>query len=237
MKKQMSQSTEKNPTDQPTADPSSANPPTSAEPTDLESILEKKSMMRREAYDRRAAQENKKEVSQQAVENFKQLAEYQAAQTVMWYIHCRSETRTKDQLIEEVNKKEKTIIVPYCTEDENGENKLGLWRLESMEEMVVGKWNILEPPKELWGNSEKEVEPEDLDLVMVPGVGFDRSGGRMGNGQGYYDRLMEKVRPECQLIALCYECQLFDEILTAPHDIYMDKVVTEKAVYEGRGRS
>ena len=203
---------------------------------ELEKIMEKKGKMRREAYDRRNAQENKDEVSAAAVEKFMALPEYEKAHTIMWYIDCRSETRTKPQLLAEVEKGEKKIIVPYCTEDENGENKLGLWHMESLEEMVVGKWNILEPPKELWGNPEKEVTPEELDMIMVPGVGFDRDGGRMGNGQGYYDRTMEKVRPDCFLIALCYESQLFDNILVAPHDVYMDKVVTEKEVYIGKGR-
>ena len=203
---------------------------------ELEKIMEKKGKMRREAYDRRNAQENKDEVSAAAVEKFMALQEYEKAHTIMWYIDCRSETRTKPQLLAEVEKGEKKIIVPYCTEDENGENKLGLWHMESLEEMVVGKWNILEPPKELWGNPEKEVTPEELDMIMVPGVGFDRDGGRMGNGQGYYDRTMEKVRHDCFLIALCYESQLFDNILVAPHDVYMDKVVTEKEVYIGKGR-
>ena len=203
---------------------------------ELEKIMEKKGKMRREAYDRRNAQENKDKVSAAAVEKFMALQEYEKAHTIMWYIDCRSETRTKPQLLAEVEKGEKKIIVPYCTEDENGENKLGLWHMESLEEMVVGKWNILEPPKELWGNPEKEVTPEELDMIMVPGVGFDRDGGRMGNGQGYYDRTMEKVRPDCFLIALCYESQLFDNILVAPHDVYMDKVVTEKEVYIGKGR-
>ena len=203
---------------------------------ELEKIMEKKGKMRREAYDRRNAQENNDEVSSAAVEIFMALPEYEKAHTIMWYIDCRSETRTKPQLLAEVEKGEKKIIVPYCTEDENGENKLGLWHMESLEEMVVGKWNILEPPKELWGNPEKEVTPEELDMIMVPGVGFDRDGGRMGNGQGYYDRTMEKVRPDCFLIALCYESQLFDNILVAPHDVYMDKVVTEKEVYIGKGR-
>ena len=203
---------------------------------ELEKIMEKKGKMRREAYDRRNAQENKDEVSAAAVEKFMALPEYEKAHTIMWYIYCRSETRTKPQLLAEVEKGEKKIIVPYCTEDENGENKLVLWHMESLEEMVVGKWNILEPPKELWGNPEKEVTPEELDMIMVPGVGFDRDGGRMGNGQGYYDRTMEKVRPDCFLIALCYESQLFDNILVAPHDVYMDKVVTEKEVYIGKGR-
>ncbi|MCY3803881.1 MAG: 5-formyltetrahydrofolate cyclo-ligase [Gammaproteobacteria bacterium] len=205
-------------------------------PEELEAVMERKNKMRRQAYDRRNAQENKDEISARACQKFMALPEYQRAKTAMWYIDCRSETRTKPQLLEEVAKGEKKIIVPYCTEDENGENKLGLWWMESLEEMVVGKWNILEPPRKLWGNPEKEVEPEDLDIIMVPGVGFDRKGGRMGNGQGYYDRLLEKARPDCPLVALCYESQLFDEVLVAPHDVYMDMVITEDAVYEGIGR-
>ena len=203
----------------------------------LEQTLERKSKMRRQAYDARNAQENKDEISKAAVARFMALPEYQNAQVAMWYLDCRSETRTKPQLLEEVAKAEKKIIVPYCTEDENGENKLGLWHMESLEEMVVGKWNILEPPKELWGNPEKEVEPEDLDLILVPGVGFDRTGHRMGNGQGYYDRLLERVRPDCSLVALCYESQMFDDIPVAPHDVLMDKVVTENGVYESVGRN
>ena len=71
---------------------------------------------------------------------------------------------------------------------------------------------------------------------MVPGVGFSRDGGRMGNGQGYYDRLLEKVRPDCPLVAPCYENQLFDELIVGPHDVFMDKVVTETATYNGKGR-
>ena len=205
-------------------------------PEELEAVMERKNKMRRQAYDRRNAQEDKDEISARACQKFMALPEYQRAKTAMWYIDCRSETRTKPELLEEVAKGEKKIIVPYCTEDENGENKLGLWWMESLEEMVVGKWNILEPPRELWGNPEKEVEPEDLDIIMVPGVGFDRKGGRMGNGQGYYDRLLEKARPDCPLVALCYESQLFDEVLVAPHDVYMDMVITEDAVYEGIGR-
>ena len=198
--------------------------------------MERKNKMRREAYDRRNAQDNKDEVSAKAVARFLELPEYKNAHTIMWYIDCRSELRTKPELLAEVAKGEKKIIVPYCTEDENGYNKLGLWWMESLEEMVVGKWDILEPPKDMWGNPTKEVEAGDLDLVMVPGVGFDRNGGRMGNGQGYYDRLLEKVRADAPLIAMGYESQLFDNVLVAPHDVYMDKVVTEDAVYEGQGR-
>ena len=54
---------------------------------------------------------------------------------------------------------------------------------------------------------------------------------------GYYDRLLEKVRPECALVAPCYESQLFDDLIVGPHDVFMDLVVTEAATYAGRGRS
>ncbi len=202
----------------------------------LEQTLERKQKMRRQAYDARNAQESKAEISAAAVANFMALPDYQNAQVAMWYIHCRSETRTKTELVAEVEKGEKKIIVPYCTEDENGDNKLGLWHMRSLEEMVVGKWNILEPPRDKWGDERKEIHPAELDIVMVPGVGFGRDGSRMGNGQGYYDRLLERVRSDCSLVGLCYESQLFDDLIVSEHDVYMDKVVTEKAVYTGRGR-
>ena len=73
-------------------------------PEELEKVMERKNKMRREAYDRRAAQENKEEVSAKACANFMALPEYQKANVAMWYIDCRSETRTKNELLEEVKK-------------------------------------------------------------------------------------------------------------------------------------
>src|SRR5437879_13915118 len=98
-------------------------------------------------------------------------------------------------------------------------------------------YRILEPRPQLGHLSPKQVTPQELDLVMVPGVAFDRRGGRMGHGKGYYDKLLQHARPETPLAALAFECQLFPEIPVAPHDIFMDKVITEAAVYEGRGRA
>jgi len=201
----------------------------------LEALMERKNAMRRQAYDARAAQPDKDKVSTIICEKFMNLPKYERAGMVMWYLDCRSETRTR-AAIPAALESDKKIIVPYCTVADNGENKLGLWYLESMDELIIGKWNILEPPKERWGEIGKEVEPEELDLVMVPGVGFDRQGGRMGNGQGYYDRLLVRIRPDAPLVAICYEAQLFDEILVGPHDIFMDKVITEKTIYIGKGR-
>lgn len=201
----------------------------------LPNTLDAKGALRRRAYDARNAQEDKDRLSDLAVAALVQLPEYQSAQTILWYLDCRSELRTR-QALPEALASGKRIVVPYCTVDDFGANKLGLWWLQSTEELVVGKWKILEPPRERWGEPGKEIDPEQLDLVIVPGVGFSRNGGRMGNGQGYYDRLLTRVRPDCPLIALCYESQLFDDLIVSPHDVYMDKIVTENAVYEGRGR-
>ncbi len=196
-------------------------------------LLDAKATMRRAAYDARNAQPDKDPISEIAVATLMQLPEYQAAQAILWYIDCRSELRTKHALPAALDSG-KQIIVPYCTVDEAGTNKLGLWRLERMEEMIVGKWKILEPPHDRWGEPGKEFRAEQLDLVIVPGVAFSREGGRMGNGQGYYDRLLTGVRPDCVLVGLCYESQLFDDLVMGPHDVFMDKVVTERATYDGR---
>jgi 5-formyltetrahydrofolate cyclo-ligase len=191
--------------------------------------------MRRAAYDARNAQPDKDRVSELAVAALVQLPEYKAAQTVLWYLDCRSELRTR-QALPDALASGKRIVVPYCTVDDAGANKLGLWWLQSLDELIVGKWKILEPPRERWNEAAKNIPTGQLDLVIVPGVGFSRDGGRMGNGQGYYDRLLEHVRADCPLIGLCYECQLFDNLIVSPHDVFMDKVVTELAVYDGRGR-
>jgi 5-formyltetrahydrofolate cyclo-ligase len=204
-----------------------------ATPTEL---MEAKSTLRRTAYDARNAQKNKDRASEAAVATLVQLPEYQAAETVLWYLDCRSELRTR-HAIPSALESGKKVIVPYCTTDQFGANKLGLWWLERMDELVVGKWNILEPPRERWEEPGKVFQAEQLDIVIVPGVGFSRSGARMGNGQGYYDRLLNRVRPDCPLIALCYECQLFDNLIVGTHDVFMDKVVTERATYEGQVRS
>jgi 5-formyltetrahydrofolate cyclo-ligase len=195
-----------------------------------------KAAMRRAAYDARNAQPDKEVASEQAIARLLALPAYQAARTAMWYIDCRSELRTR-QALPAALASGKRIVVPYCTTDESGANKLGLWLLENMDELVIGKWKIMEPPRERWGEPGKEVPPEELDIVLVPGVGFSRTGGRMGNGQGYYDRLLANARPDCTLVGLGYESQLFDDLVVSPHDVFMNWVVTEAATYRGQDRA
>jgi len=194
-----------------------------------------KKLQRRKAYVARNGQIDKDVLSRVICDRFIAQPVYRQAKTVMWYIHCRSEVRTQPSLLDELASGKRAVI-PYCTKDEWGHNKLGLWLLEDFAELVPGMWGILEPPKQRWGELGKEVSPEQLDFVMVPGVAFDRKGGRLGNGAGYYDRLLNKVRIDAALIGVCFESQLLEQVVMDAHDVAMDFVITEKTIYAGKGR-
>jgi 5-formyltetrahydrofolate cyclo-ligase len=200
-------------------------------PGGLESIRERKDSLRKQAHANRNAQENKDELSRRIVGAFMSLPEYATAETVMFYIDVRSEVRTRHDL-QLALESGKRVIVPWC----NAAGELELFRLTSMDELELGMYRILEPKQDLRGLPEKQVDVSELDLIMVPGVAFDRRGGRMGHGKGYYDKLLQHARLDTPLVALAFECQLFEEIPVAEHDIFMDRVITEDRVYEGRGR-
>ncbi len=194
-------------------------------------LQEQKTAIRKQAHENRKNQLDKDEISQRIVDRFLALPEYATAKTVMFYVDVRDEVRTR-QALPEALLSGKRIVVPYCLDGE-----LELFHLESMDELELGMYRILEPRVELRTIKEKHFQPEDLDLVMVPGVAFDRNGGRTGHGKGYYDKLLQHARKDAPLVALSFECQLFDEIPTGEHDIFMDKIVTEDNVFQGRGRS
>ncbi|MFN3190974.1 MAG: 5-formyltetrahydrofolate cyclo-ligase [Aureliella sp.] len=192
---------------------------------------ERKQEIRTAAHANRKAQVDKDSISGAIVNRFMDLPEYAAAKTVMFYVDVRDEVRTRQALPQAIQS-DKRIVIPYCVDGE-----LELFHLESMDELELGMYKILEPKDELRTVESKRLQAEDLDLIMVPGVAFDRTGGRTGHGKGYYDKLLEHARADTPLVALAFECQMFEEIPCEDHDIYMDKVVTQDAVYDGRGRS
>jgi 5-formyltetrahydrofolate cyclo-ligase len=192
---------------------------------------ERKKALRERAHAARNAQPDKEALSFVICAKLVSLPEYATARTVMYYVDVRSEARTRHHLPAALGH-DKRIVVPYCVAGE-----LELFHLASMDELAVGTYRILEPRAELRELPGKRVAPAELDLVVVPGVAFDRQGGRLGHGLGYYDKLLRHARPDAPLVALAFECQLFPEIPMGSHDVYMDRVITEAAVYRGRGRS
>jgi 5-formyltetrahydrofolate cyclo-ligase len=193
----------------------------------------RKAAIREQARKNRVAQKDKEPVSRAICAKFMALPTYPAAKTVMWYVDAGSEVRTRHTLPEALGHG-KRVVVPWCVVETN---TLELFLLEDMSELVEGAYKILEPKTELRALPNKVVRPEELDLVMVPGTAFDLRGGRMGQGKGYYDRLLSTARPNAPLVGMAFDCQIFDEIPVAGHDVFMDLVLTESRDISGKGRS
>jgi 5-formyltetrahydrofolate cyclo-ligase len=81
-----------------------------------------------------------------------------------------------------------------------------------------GSFNILEP------TGDNIADPNILDIIIVPGVAYDRNGNRCGRGKGYYDRFLSHT--VAATIAVCFDCQLVDNLPTEPHDIPVQHIVT-----------
>ncbi len=84
--------------------------------------------------------------------------------------------------------------------------------------LMPNRWNILQP------KDRTEISAEDIDVVLVPGLGFDRRGHRIGYGGGYYDRLFEYV--DAFKIGLSLDSCFVEMILTQPHDVAVDCLIT-----------
>lgn len=85
--------------------------------------------------------------------------------------------------------------------------------------LELGAFHIEEPT----GN--ETVDPETIELVVVPAVAYDKKGNRLGRGKGFYDRLLKSTK--ATKVGVGYEFQLFDSIPVEPHDVRMDMVITQ----------
>jgi 5-formyltetrahydrofolate cyclo-ligase len=195
-------------------------------------FAEKKAAIREQARKNRLAVKDKDAVSRKILARFMAQPAYAAANTIMFYVDAGSEVRTR-HVLPDLLGTGKRVVIPYCITETN---ELELFVLEDMAELTEGAHKILEPHSDLRHLAGKQVQPEDLDLVLVPGTAFDPRGARMGQGKGYYDRLLSRVRKETPLIAIAFEGQIFDEIPVAPHDVFMDLVITENRTIKGKGR-
>jgi 5-formyltetrahydrofolate cyclo-ligase len=197
----------------------------------LTDFRERKKVIRQQAIANRNALPNKDELSRVIWERLLALPEFQTAGAILFYVDIHSEVRTQQHLAL-LLQGDKHLFVPYC---EDGDLKL--FRLESMDELAPGMYRTIEPKVELRQEPGKHISVQELDLVVVPGLAFDHVGARLGQGFGYYDKLLRHARRETTLLALAFECQIFPEIPTEPHDVFLDKIITEGAVYTGKGRS
>ena len=99
---------------------------------------------------------------------------------------------------------------------------------DASDAFVKGKFDILSPdPKR-----SRIIRPEEIDVVLVPCVGFDEAGNRLGHGGGYYDRYLPRC-PRAVKILVAFEAQKLDAVCAGENDVTMDIIVTESRFGDG----
>lgn len=139
---------------------------------------------------------------------------FKKAKIVMFYIAFGGEVDTKD-MIEEARKLEKIIAVPVC--EKNRIMKPSILPVKA--KLRRGLYGIYEPAIKQFINL------KDLDLVIVPGVAFNKKGVRLGRGKGYYDCLLKKVPDKTFTIGLAFKLQIISAIPSTPTDVRINKVI------------
>lgn len=149
--------------------------------------------------------------AQRVFDTVRSMAAFMVARRVLLYHSLPDELST--HLFFENSPADKTYYLPRV-------NGLDLEILPyERSRMHLGSFRIEEP------DGDDTVDIDDIDLVIVPAVAYDRHGNRVGRGKGYYDRLLSRSR--ATTIGICYDFQLFDEFDTDDFDIPVDYVVAD----------
>jgi 5-formyltetrahydrofolate cyclo-ligase len=119
----------------------------------------------------------------------------------------------------------KRVVVPVL---EQGKKTMAHALIESLDGLVDGPWGLVQPDLAKATLLEKQ---EEIDLVVVPGIAFDRRGHRIGFGGGFYDRFLANL--QVVKVGLCYDDLILQGIPNEPHDVPMDIVVAQTATYQG----
>jgi len=114
--------------------------------------------------------------------------------------------------------KQKQILLPLVVGCD-----LKLLPYKGEDSLKAGAFGIMEPV-----DDGTIISNDDIDLIVVPGVAFDRERNRLGRGKGYYDRLLSQLKASA--IGICFDFQLKGQIPTEAFDRKMDLVITEKEI-------
>ncbi len=201
----------------------------------FERVEEKKRKLRREFLERRNSL-SKDEInfkSEKIERKLFALPEFRRAKTVMFYVSFRSEVKTEKMIRHALNLG-KRVVVPVV----DGQ-RIAVYRIKNLKkELAKGSFGLREPKQEF----RRRVDQEKIDLVVVPGVVFDGTGGRLGFGRGYYDRFLRSRSmasrigrsAHCALIALAFDLQIAKKIPLVEKDVRVNKIVTESGIINCR---
>lgn len=149
------------------------------------------------------------------------LKTYKQSKVVFVYMDFKNEVMTSD-LIKHMLAEKKRVVIPYT----DVINTLVIpSEITEEADLKLSPFGYYEPKKIM------PVDVEEIDLVLVPGVVFDKNLNRIGFGKGYYDRILKNLKPGAKKIGLAHDFQVLDEIPAEDHDIKMDMIITESSSY------
>ena len=186
-------------------------------------IVEKKRALRAEirARERALDADYKAESSAAICRALADLPEFEAAKAVFAFAGLAREIDTRD-FLRETLARGKTLLLPRC----ESERQMALCAVRDLEtDLEPGAMGILEPKRFC-----PVLQPEDADFAVVPCTTFDRAGNRLGQGGGYYDRILPRLR--CPAVCICRERLLADAVPTEPHDLRCTLYLTENGLLE-----
>ena len=165
-------------------------------------------------------------LSQKIEENLFSCDDFLDCQRILYYLSFNKEVGT-DSMISRSLMLQKKVYVPRINKSAK---KMEICQIKSLGvDMVLNDFGIREPvhvPVEL---------PKNIDAVVAPGLAFDRSGGRIGFGGGYYDKLFSELPKNTLLIGIAYNFQILDSLHQDFWDKKVQKVMTEKETLNGLG--
>lgn len=184
-------------------------------------MLNKKSLRKEMLRNRDNLSKNTREEYSKIIANSLYKTEhYKDAKTIMAFISFGSEINTR-YLIEDSIEQGKIIVIPVMVPETK---ELKVSRILNYSELEAGHYNILTPKEEFL----RFIDPNTIDLVLVPGLIFAKDGYRIGYGGGYYDRFLAKLDNNVKKIALGFDMQIKDKVPTDHYDIPVDYILTEK---------
>ncbi len=154
---------------------------------------------------------------------------WSSASYILCYVSFGSEVETH-ALIQEALRYKKKIVVPI---HDPAKHDTHISEITRFGELTQSHRGILQVDPQF----QRLIDPSLIELAVIPGIAFDKKGGRLGFGGGYFDKLLPQMKKAARL-ALSYESQISPVPLPLePHDVMMDTLVTEKAVYKLANKS
>lgn len=143
---------------------------------------------------------------------------YKRAKVLFIYVSFEKEVDTH-RIINYSIANNKIVCVPKVINVSEGMKAV---RISSMNELKKGHFGVLEPESFL-----NEVKPDEIDLIIIPGLAFDKSHGRIGYGRGYYDRFLKSSKKDAAKVGLGYHFQLISKVPMGDKDEPVDNIITD----------